>query len=752
MKTALLLMMSAGLAQAAFVGAKAIDQTVALAVAKDQMPGAVVLIGKGERTLYYQAYGRRALVPAKEPMTLDTIFDAASLTKVVATTSSLMTLVDAGKLDIDAKVTKYLPEFQGGQSDITVRHLLTHYSGLRPDLDLRPEWSGYETGIEKALHDQPTGPQGAKFVYSDINFILLGEIVHRLTGESLAEYARKTIFEPLEMKHTRFQPPSEWTSQIAPTEQYPGMTAPLRGVVHDETSRFMGGIAGHAGLFTDAEDLAHWSQWLLGKGTWHGKRLVSERTFELFTTVQSPEGMRDKRGLGFDIDSRYSGNRGDLYPVGGFGHTGFTGTSVWVDPSTQSYVIFLSNSVHPKRRPAVTSVRRRIATIAAASLGVRATGKAPVRTGLDVWKTQGFEALKGKKVGLVTNHTGLDAQGARNVDLMVKDGVKVMALFSPEHGIAGKLDQEKIGDSVDEATGIPVFSLYQSKQRGPREEQLEKVDALVFDIQDIGARFYTYMCTLQNVMKEAARLHKAIYVLDRPNPITGTRVEGPTLEPALRSFIGCTEIPLRHGMTMGELAWWMNAEEAIGADLTVVRMEGWAREQWWEETGLPWVNPSPNMRSLTEAILYPGVAMLEGSKNLSVGRGTGTPFEVVGAPWIEGTKWASYLTGRNLKGLRFESVDFTPESSHFTGVLCHGVRISVSDRGVVESTRLGLELASSLVKLYPGKLDLGANRRLIGSEASVSKIEQGVSAGELWREWEAGVAGFEERRKGYLLY
>jgi uncharacterized protein YbbC (DUF1343 family)/CubicO group peptidase (beta-lactamase class C family) len=730
-------------------GAKAAAHEIERAIAAGRLPGAVLLVGTGARIVHLAAYGNRAEVPARESMTVDTIFDAASLTKIVATTSALMRLYEDGKISIDDPVSKYLPEYT---YDITVRQLLTHYSGLRPDVDLKPEWAGYETGVAKAIADKPTGPPNKNFVYSDINFILLGEIVRRVSGEPLPSFVQRTVFQPLGMLDTSFTPSASLRARIAPTEQYPGMSEPLRGVVHDETTRFMSGVAGHAGLFTTASDLSRWCQMLLSQGSYGGRQLFAPQTVALFTSPQSPPGMADIRGLGFDIDSRYSGNRGDLYPPGsGFGHTGFTGTSLWIDPRSNSFVILLANSVHPYRRPAITPLRRRIATITAASFGVRGLPLKPVATGLEMMRRQNFQMLKGKRVGLITNHTGVDAYGRRNVDLMKSADVNVSAIFTPEHGLAGKADHENVPDEIDSATRVPVYSLYKGDQRTPNAEQLSKTDVLVFDIQDIGARFYTYMCNMQNAMREAARLKKPFIVLDRPNPI-GDRVEGPVMRPELQSFIGCSQLPLRHGMTIGELAQWMNSEDGIQADLTVVRMEGYRRSSWFDETGLTWVDPSPNMRSLDAAALYPGVAMVELSRNISVGRGTDAPFQQFGAPWIDGVKLAAYLNSRAIPGVSFYPVAFTPAGRELAGQRCGGVRLVILERTALSVSRLGLEVMSALIRLFPGSLNLETNLKLIGDAGVVEKLKNGIDPRVVADDLQQEADEFALRRRPYLLY
>lgn len=750
-----------------------LDRVIEEAIARDQIPGAVLLVGQDGQILHHKAYGSRALVPRREPMTLDTIFDCASLTKVVATTTSIMQLVEQGRVRLNDRVTEYLPEFQGGDSPITVRSLLTHFSGLRPDVDLKPEWSGYETGIRLALVDQPRHPPGARFVYSDINFVLLGEIVRRVTGKMLPDFARETIFQPLGMRDTTFQPPPAWKARIAPTEIVERGREPLRGVVHDPTTRFMGGVAGHAGLFSTADDLAKFARMMLNRGELNGVRVVQSRTVEAFTAPQTPPNQPVLRGFGWDIDSPFSGPRGELFPLGSFGHTGFTGTSMWIDPVTRTYVILMANSVHPRVRRNITPLRGKVATAVAAAIGIDAPGiriagyndtvlgaglvrtverNARVLTGLDVLAEQKFAPLQGRNVGLVTNHTGLDREGKRNVDRMIEAGLKVVALYSPEHGIAGREDHENVGHDVDAATGLKIWSLYSGPNRRPSEEMLGGVDALVFDIQDIGARFYTYISTLGNVMEEAARHKIPVWVLDRPNPITGVHVQGPILDQDLTSFIGYFPMPVRHGMTVAEMARMFNDEKKIGADLQVVPMRHWERGDWFDSTGLTWIDPSPNMRSLTAAILYPGVAMLESSENYSVGRGTDTPFEVIGAAFVKGPELASYLNARKVPGVRFYPVRFTPSASRLQGRTVEGVRILLTQRDALDSARLGTEIAAALQALYPGQIDFSRNRRLIGSQRTIDALVSGEDPRAIHQSWQEDLSAFAALRQMYLLY
>src|SRR5271157_5782584 len=753
---------AATLSAQSFTGAQAVDQVIQEAIRQNRLPGAVLIVGHDGKVVYRQAYGQRALVPKTEAMSVDTIFDVASLTKVIATTSSLMKLFEQGRFRLNDKVTDYIPEFQGGRSDITLRNLFTHFSGLPPDVPLKPEWTGNETGLRLAYTDKPTGPPGVRLVYSDINFILLGELVHRLSGQTLAEYSRQSIFLPIGMQETMFLPPAAWVSRIAPTERPDKNREPLRGVVHDPTARNMGGIAGHAGLFSTADDLARFAQMMLNGGELDGIRLFNPLTVEKFTEPQTPPDQPILRGLGWDIDSPYSTNRGELFPIGSYGHTGFTGTSIWIDPSTRSYVILLANSVHPDARPSLVPLRAKVATIAAASVGIKAQGvtltgynetlsgagarrevgrNGATRTGLDVLAEQKFAPLAGKRVGLITNQTGLDRAGRRNVDLMRQAGITVAALFSPEHGIAGREDRPGIQDTTD--AGIPVFSLYGSTLR-PTPETLRGIDALVFDIQDVGVRFYTYETTMAYAMEAAAKAGIPYYVLDRPNPITGVRVEGPLLDAGATSFVGYwAGIPVLHGMTMGELARLFNGENKIGAALTVVELQDWNRGDWFDETGLAWLDPSPNLRSLNAATLYPGLCLLEYSKGYSVGRGTDSPFEQIGADFMGALEFAAYLNRREIPGVRVYPAR--------VGTV-EGVRFVIVNRELLDATRLGLEVAAAVGKLYPGKIDLPLNKLLIGSAEALRQLQAGDDPRTIQQAFQDAVAAFAEMRRPYLLY
>ena len=750
-----------------------IQPVVEDAIRDKKLPGAVVLIGRGDGLVYQRAIGNRAVEPSVEPMTTDTIFDMASLTKVVATTTSVMQLVEEGRIRLTDRVSAFIPGFERhNKGDITVRHLMTHTSGLRPDLDLADAWSGYDKGIELAIDEVPTSPAGERFVYSDINFMLLGEIVRRASSLPLDEYAAKHIFAPLGMKDTGFNPAASLVSRIAPTEKVDGRM--LRGVVHDPTARRMGGVAGHAGLFSTAADLSIFCRMLLDGGQYNGVRILAPLAVAKMTSPVLSAGDPNVRGLGWDIDSSYSSNRGELLPVGSYGHTGFTGTSLWIDPFTREFVVFLSNRVHPDGKGDVTPLRAKVATIAAAAITDAAseaartrlmTGRdfgaqgamparpkrAPVETGLDVLRANGFAPLRGKRVGLVTNHTGRARDGASAIDLL-KDakGVTLVALFSPEHGIRGVLDAAVVS-TEDQKTKLPIYSLYGETER-PTDAMLNGIDVLVVDLQDIGVRFWTYATTTAYVLEEAAKRKLPVFVLDRPDPIGGWQIEGPALDRESMGFTGYfPAMPIRHGLTLGELANLYNAENKIGADLTVVAMKNWRRDDWYDDTGLTWVNFSPNMRNMNEAALYPGIGAIEGT-NLSVGRGTDTPFEQVGAPWIDGVQLASALNGRNIAGVRFYPVRFTPASSKYANEDCGGVFMIITDRTILHPVRLGLEIASALWRLYPAQFQLLAAQRLFGSHDTLTRIAAGEDPASIMGTWGQAEQRWRQLRNHYLLY
>ncbi len=743
-----------------------IDSAIQAAIEGGSLPGGVILVGRGE-AIYMKAYGNRSLAPAVEATTSDTIYDAASLTKVLATAPSIYLLEERGLLGIDDLVSRHIPAFRGeGKDDITIRHLLTHTSGLRPGLGLSAPWSGYEEGVERAIGESPVTDSGFAFRYSDINYILLGEIVRRTAGMPLHEFAAREIYVPLKMTDTGFLPPASKRERIAPTERIADGTM-LLGVVHDPTSRRMGGVTGHAGLFTTAADVARYARMLLGGGALEGIRVFRPETVAMMTSVQTPPNVTVRRGGGWDIDSNYSRPRGSLFPIGSFGHTGWTGTFLWIDPTSGTFYVFMSNRVHPDGKGSVITLQRELGTLVAQAVVdfdftsvqgalprrsgniTPAMGTAGTLNGIDVLSNYRFGPLRGLRIGLITNHTGIDRYGNQTIDLLrAAPGVNLVALFSPEHGIRGTLDA-KVDDSVDVPSGLPIYSLY-GERRKPSARQLEGIDALVFDIQDIGARFYTYISTLGLALEAAGEHGVKIFVLDRVNPITGTHVEGP-LRDGEGIFTAWHPIVVRHGMTVGELAKMFNEERKLGAELTVVELENWSRSLWMDETGLPWIDTSPNMRSLTAATLYPAVGLLEATE-MSVGRGTPTPFELFGAPYIDADVLAAELNAAAIPGVEFTPVRFTPDASVFAGEACQGVRLALDDRNSFNAVEAGTTFAITLHRLYPAQFTVEKVDRLLRHPPTIQAIEQGKGIKEVRAMWQDDLDAFRKRRAPFLLY
>ncbi|PYV89097.1 MAG: hypothetical protein DMG90_12515 [Acidobacteria bacterium] len=756
-----------------------VDTVLRDAIRDGQIPGAVLLVWHDGQIVYRKALGFRALEPRREVMTADTIFDIASLTKVVATTIAVMQLVERGQVRLNDPVAKYIPEFaQNGKEDVTVRNLLTHYSGLDPDLDLTQPWIGRDAAFTLAFAAKPSSPPGSKFVYSDINFIVLAALVERVSKEQLDKYCDTHIFTPLKMTRTRFTPPKTWLPRIAPT-QYDEQNRMLRGVVHDPTARRMGGVAGNAGVFSTADDLSKFARAMIT-----GSAVLPVSMVEKMTTPQQPPTSSNLRGLGWDIDSPFSSNRGDLLPVGSFGHTGFTGTSLWIDPTTRTYIVLLTNAVHPRGRGTAVALRNKVATAVTAALNLKpseqqelrwktitgyneaqtaarrlAVRNGTVRTGIDVLEGHNFDVLNGssaqkRRIGLLTNQTGTDSQGRRTIDVLAHaEGISLDAIFSPEHGVAGTLDTLHIDNSRDMATGIAVYSVYggTNAARRPSADILKQLDAVVIDIQDVGVRFYTYETTVGYFLEAAAKTGTEVVLLDRPNPITGSFVQGAIGDPGKENFTNYGIIPVRHGMTLGELAKMFNGERNLGAKLTVVPMEGWTRGDWFDSTSLPWVNPSPNLRSLTQATLYPGVALVEGT-NVSVGRGTDTPFELLGAPWIKGTELASYLNARNISGVRFVPAAFTPSDSNYANQRCQGINLVLIDRNGFDGPELGVELASALLKLYPQQFHIDRMMEILANQSVYDAIVHGQDPRRIAEDWRRALESFQQIRQKYLIY
>jgi uncharacterized protein YbbC (DUF1343 family) len=616
-------------------------------------------------------------------------------------------------------------------------------------------------------------------LYSDVGFVVLGELVQKVGGMPLDQYAQTYVFGPLGMTSTRFNPPATWIPRIAPTQKDEHTGQTLRGTVHDPTARQMGGVAGDAGLFSTVDDIAKFAQTILNGGA----PILNSLIVEKMTTPQQPANYPNVRGLGWDIDSPYSSNRGELLPVGSFGHTGFTGTSLWIDPTTNTYVILLTNSTMLKDGN-VVSLRTEIATAVAAALHLNPNEQQKVRlsritgynetqmaarrlvarngkvlNGIDILEERKFDPLRvpnvaRPRIGLLTNQTGVDSRGKRTIDVLNDaPGMQLTAIFSPEHGAQGAADTTSIANSKDPTTGVTIYSVYgdTDAKRRPPAEVIRNLDVIVFDLQDVGARFYTYETTLGYFLEAAAKAKKPIVVLDRPNPINGAYVQGPVSDAGQESFVNYYPLPVRHGMTIGELAKLFNEEKHIDADLTVVPMRGWLRGDWFDSTDSMWINPSPNIRNLDQAILYPGVALIEGT-SVSVGRGTDTPFQLIGSPYFTAKELSNYLNGRNIGGVRFVPTTFTPTSGPFARRECYGVYIMVTNREQLDAPELGIELAAALHKLSPLGYDMAKMNQLLVNQATFTALQAGQDPHRIAEGWQAQLDQFMDVRQKYLMY
>ncbi len=743
-------------APSAFPGS-AIDDAVERAIADHQVPGAVVVVGRHDRVFFRRAYGLREVEPDRVAMTPDTVFDLASLTKPIATATSLMALVERGAIGLGDPLAKYVPECgRNGKSAITLRHLLLHVSGLPADIPKAAFAQGRAEALRRICDVEPLAPPGVRSIYSDLGFVLLEEVIRRVTSRELPAYADEAVFGPLGMHDTGFLPDDEHKRRAAWTELVDGEWR--AGVVHDPRAFLLGGVAGHAGLFSTADDLTVYARAILGGGEVDGRRFLARKTVAaMIAPYDVPGGVRT---LGWTVSSSWRGK--GLSPTA-VGHFGYTGTAIWIDPAKDIFTIVLSNRVHPDGKGDAKPLVARVNTIAAEAIGPpmgrvddcrvasEADAAAPeVLAGIDVVRDEGFERLRGAHVGLITNDSSRARDGMRTVDVLAgAPGVTLVALFAPEHGLDVK-GTGRIADARDVATGLPVHSLY-GAARAPTLDMLDGIDTLVFDLPDAGTRFFTYASTLRLALDAASAHDLRFVVLDRPDPIDGIDVAGPVLVPPSPSFVNYHSLPIRHGMTMGELAVLLDADDHIGAALSIVPLRGWRRGEYADATGLPWVGPSPNLRSVDEAVLYPAVGLLEAT-NLSVGRGTDTPFEVLGAPWIDASGLTASLAAEGLPGVSFVAVAFTPSADRYAGVPCNGVHLVVTDRARFEPVRTGLSIARVLRRAYRGEWEFEKVDRLLVHPTTMHAIDAGLPLDAIVATYTPELAAFLNKREKYLLY
>jgi uncharacterized protein YbbC (DUF1343 family)/CubicO group peptidase (beta-lactamase class C family) len=678
---------------------RALDREIEKAMEDGEMSGASLLVGRGPDILYQRVYGHSDIT-TQEPLSHEHLFDAASLTKPLVTAMSILLLAQDGLIDLDAPLTKYLA--LPWKVSPTVSQLLSHHGGLRPVVS--------EEGLPDSLMDvELAHPPGEQFVYSDVGYMLLGRLVEKQSGMPLDEFYQSRVLEPLDLKTATFHPDPALCVPTFDVEP---------GTVHDPRARRLQGVAGHAGLFANARGI---HQQLVGTS----RLLTPEWRSLLFRPCQGG------RTLGLDQETRLSSARGERFsPLTSAGHTGFTGTSFWWDEPTGIHVVLMTSRLHPDNEGNVIPLRKAIAT----RVGDHLLGTM-VQTGLDRIVDSEFEQLEGKRVGFVVNQTSRDRFGRHLTELLPVDpDFELVSLFTPEHGLLGVRD-EKIEHGFHQGLKVPIFSLY-GETREPKEEWFRDIDVLVFDLQDVGVRYYTYISTLQACLEVAERTSTQVIVLDRPNPLGGVVVDGQLAREF--SFIACDALPTVHGMTIGEVGLYLNRK--IGADLQVFKMVGWRRDMLWRDTGLALFSPSPNLAELEAIELYPVLGQLEWC-DLSVGRGTRSPFRVIGAPYIKDpTSLAKDLNSSLGPELRFQPRYFVPTSSKYEGQLCGGLEVSL--QGVLERpAECGVALAGALQAHYPQHFKMSDMRRHFGVE-SIRESDLKSSDNDLWR----------NTRDRYLLY
>ncbi len=710
------------------------------AVEETRNPGAVAYVGNLERTLFRQAIGMRQLEPAAHPAEPDTLYDLASLTKTVATTTAILLLYEDGELDLDAPVTEFLPI--EAYSNITLRHLLTHSAGLVAGGAYFREVSSTSEMIERFAKRDLDWPPGARRRYSDVGFILLGQIVELAAKDSLDAFCRERIFEPLHMEDTAFNPPKQLAARAAATERCGWRGRVMVGQVHDENAYAVGGVSGHAGLFSTADDLARYCRGLL-----EGALLRESTIEEMIRPGQVPT--YPWQGLGWQVAPWESGAQGYLPSRRAFGHSGWTGVSLWIDPDPGVFSILLGNTCHPSRSDRQNRAFRGIFHAAAAKCLYPVRSAA--HTGLDRLLLDEFAPLKDRRFALLTNHASVDAWGRHIIKLLDLDSsLQLKRLYSPEHGIRG---QAEAGEDVASESGpIPVTSLYGDRKR-PTDEELDEIDVLVVDLQDVGSRYYTYMATMKECMAACADKGIPLLVLDRPNPIGGAVLEGP-IATNTDTPVSCAAIPVRHAMTMGELALYFAAHEfeRPRPSVQVYPLDNWRRDLYFNDLSLPWAPPSPNIPSAETALLYVGTCLFEGT-NLNEGRGTDTPFHVLGAPWLDAVAVLRQIAPEESQGAVLEPITYTPVSMpgrasnpRYQDEVCRGVRIRIRDRMALRPFTLALALIQAIRNRHADQFEwTGMFDLLAGGPALRDELEAGDAALTIVNRWAVAHEEFRQR-------
>jgi uncharacterized protein YbbC (DUF1343 family) len=701
-------------------------------------------VGDRETTHFHDACGARQIVPAVRPAHKDTPYDLASLTKVLATTTAVLLLRDEGALDLDGPVSHYLPI--PAFSRFTLRHCLTNTAGLVAGMPYYKESASINEMLQRCSALDLSWPPGTHRRYSDVGFMILGKVVELAARDSLDAFCAKRIYAPLQMRHTAFNPPKAWADACAATENCPWRKKVMVGKVHDENAYAVGGVAGHAGLFSTAEDIARFCRALVS-----GKLLSEKSVVEMSRLGQVP--FYPWQGLGWRLDPWAGAGEGFLPVRTAIGHTGWTGTSLWIDLDRGLFVILLANTCHPSRDKRDTETLRRVFHAAVAREFY--PNRSNTHSGLDRLLHENFEPVRGKRLGLLTNQAAVDQLNRPILDVLALDpAVNVRVVFSPEHGFSARAEAgEHVSSETGKGSAPPIISLY-GKQKKPTAEQLKNVDLFVIDLQDVGSRYYTYMATMRDCLEVCAEAGKPVLVLDRPNPTGGEVLEGP-IATETKSLTCCAAVPARHGMTMGELALFFRKTMPGGErlKLTVSQLDAWPRRLLFTQCALPWVPPSPNIPTPETALLYAGMCLFE-SANLNEGRGTETPFYVVGAPWLDAQAVIANVAPEDHAGCSLEPIAYTPRSIPgkasdpvYRDKPCKGIRIKVQDPVKLRPFRLAVALVCALRRRHPDALTVTRGLdTLSGGPDLRRRIESGAAPRDIIAAYEPALAAFDAAR------
>ncbi len=719
----------------------ALHSVLDAAIRDSGSPGAVAYVGDRDRTYLYEAAGARQMIPHVLPAERDTVYDLASLTKVIATTTALMFLYESGDVELDRPVSHYLPipAFQV----FTVRHCLTHSAGLVAGLPYYEDASSIDEMLQRYASLPLKWEPGTRWLYSDVGFMILGRIVELVSADSLDAVCRRSIFAPLGMKDTAFNPDAALAARCAATENCPWRGKVMVGEVHDQNAFAVGGVAGQAGLFSTASDIALFCRALLG-----GKILKESTLAEMTRVPQIPAW--PWQGLGWQIDPWSTKKWGFLPSRAAMGHVGWTGTSLWIDWDSGLFAILLGNTCHPTASTRNNEDFRRTFYTGVSRIFYRDTTNA--HSGLDRLMREDFAELRGQRVALLTHHAAVDQLGRHILDVFaLAPDVHLEVIYSPEHGLRG---QAEAGAPVaSEAGDTDVVSLY-GDRKAPSVKELGGVDWFVIDMQDVGSRYYTYAATMKECLAVCAEAGVPVLVLDRPNPIGGDILEGP-IAANTGSQVCWGAVPIRHGLTMGEIA--LHFQKTLFAKtklrVSVSALDNWTPDRLFSQCTLPWRPPSPNIPTPETALLYAGQCLFEGT-NLNEGRGTETPFHVVGAPWLKVAEVIALVPPEARAGCELEAIEYTPvtipgkaTSPRFQEEPCSGIRIRLVQPHAFRPITLAVALLQAILTRHPREFAWERSFDILaGSEALRSQIERGDAALQIVRTFAGPLETFDRER------